>query len=154
MKLLNVRFVPIVLIFFLLLTLSCTKEDDDNTTVKIQDQIQTNVQKGNWRITQFVDSGENEIENYIGYDFTFSSSGVLTTTNGTDSYAGTWSISDKDNNDDSIDDLHFNIQFDLNNDFEELSDDWDIISQSPDKIQLIDISGGNGDTDYLTFNKN
>ncbi len=38
-------------------------------------------------------------------------------------------------------------------DFEELSDDWDIISHSSTKIELIDISGGNGGTDYLTFEK-
>ena len=39
------------------------------------------------------------------------------------------------------------------NDFEDLNDDWDIISQSSSKIELIDISGGNGGTDYLTFEK-
>lgn len=39
-------------------------------------------------------------------------------------------------------------------DFEELTDDWDIISQTSSKIELIDISGGNGGTDYLTFQKN
>jgi hypothetical protein len=40
------------------------------------------------------------------------------------------------------------------NDFEDLNDDWDIISRSSTKIELIDISGGNGGTDYLTFEKN
>lgn len=37
---------------------------------------------------------------------------------------------------------------------DELTDDWDIISYSATKIQLIDVSGGNGGTDYLTFEKN
>jgi hypothetical protein len=54
----------------------------------------------------------------------------------------------------SSDDLDFNISFASPPDFEELSDDWDFISQSSSKIELIDVSGGNGGTDYLTFEKN
>jgi hypothetical protein len=42
----------------------------------------------------------------------------------------------------------------LTNDFEDLNDDWDIISHSPTKIELKDVSGGNGGTDYLTFENN
>jgi hypothetical protein len=38
-------------------------------------------------------------------------------------------------------------------DFEDLVDDWDFISVSNTKIELIDISGGNGGTDYLTFER-
>ena len=38
-------------------------------------------------------------------------------------------------------------------DFEELSDDWDITSSSNTKIDLIDVSGGNGGTDTLIFEK-
>jgi hypothetical protein len=60
-------------------------------------------------------------------------------------------LSIEDYGDDSSDDLDFNIFFNVANDFEDLNDDWDIISQSSSKIELIDISGGNGGTDYLTF---
>ncbi len=60
---------------------------------------------------------------------------------------------DDDSYDDDSDDLDFNIVFQLTNDFEDLNDDWDIISHSATKIELIDVSGGNGGTDYLTFEK-
>ena len=49
---------------------------------------------------------------------------------------------------------YFNLYFDLTNDFEDLNDDWDFISQSANKIELLDVSGGSGETDYLTFEKN
>jgi hypothetical protein len=39
-------------------------------------------------------------------------------------------------------------------DFADLSDDWDVVSRTDSKVQLIDVSGGNGGTDYLTFEKN
>jgi len=51
-------------------------------------------------------------------------------------------------------DLDFNIFFASPPDFEDLSDDWDFISHTSTKIELIDMSGGNGGTDYLTFEKN
>ena len=38
--------------------------------------------------------------------------------------------------------------------FIEISDDWNVIERTDTKIKLQDISGGNGGTDYLTFEKN
>jgi hypothetical protein len=137
-----------LLIFSLLI--SC---DDDSPKDISKDQIQTIVQNGTWRITRFIDSGTDETNDFTGYNFTFNSSGVLNASNGTNNYTGTWSITDSDSNDDSSDDLDFNINFNLTNDFEDLNDDWDIVSQSSTKIELIDVSGGNGGTDLLTFEK-
>lgn len=131
---------------------SCKKEDDkpSNST---QTNIQSNVQSGTWKITKFVDSGIDETNHFTGYGFIFNSSGVLKANNGTNNYEGTWSVTDSNSNDDSQDNLDFNISFNLTNDFEDLSDDWDFISQSATKIELKDVSGGNGGTDYLTFEK-
>ena len=49
----------------------------------------------------------------------------------------------------------FNLFFSVpdSSDFEDLNDDWDIISVTSSKVELIDISGGNGGTDYLTFER-
>ncbi len=136
----------------LLIIVSCKK---DKKSDKDQKQIETNVQSGTWRITKFIDSGTDEAYHFTGYNFTFNSSGTLNTTNGTNNYNGTWSVTKSSSNDDSNhSDLHFNIYFNLTNHFEELNDDWDIISHSATKIELIDVSGGNGGTDYLTFEKN
>lgn len=49
--------------------------------------------------------------------------------------------------------IDFNIFFAAPADFNELSEDWNIISYSSNKIELIHISGGNGGTDLLTFEK-
>ena len=125
-----------------------------NCDSSTQSTVQNNVQMGTWRITSFIDSGTNETNHFTGYNFTFNSSGVLNANNGTNDYNGTWSITDSNSNDDSTDDLDFNINFNLTNDFEDLNDDWDFISQTATKIELIDVSGGNGGTDYLTFEKN
>ena len=134
-------------IFSLLCALSCTK---DNINIA---KVKSNVQTGTWRITKFIDSGVDETNYFTGYNFTFNSSGVLNANNGTNNYNGTWSVTDSNSNDDSPNDLDFNIYFNLTNNFLDLNDDWDFISQSSTKIELIDVSGGNGGTDYLTFEK-
>ncbi len=149
-----IKLIPIWAGFLMMLLAIACGNDDDNPSVSTQSQIQSHVQSGTWRITEFIDSGTDETHHFNGYNFMFNSSGVLNVNNGTNNYEGTWSITDSNSNDDSQDDLDFNINFNLTNDFEDLNDDWDFISQSSAKIELIDISGGNGGTDYLTFEKN
>lgn len=133
----------------LMLLASCKKDD-----VKAIEAIEEEVSAGTWRITSFVDSGTDETGNFNGYTFTFASDGTLSATNGSNTYAGTWSVTDSNSSDDSADDLDFNIFFNATGNFEDLNDDWDISSHSSTTIALIDVSGGNGGTDYLTFTKN
>lgn len=137
----------------LLLFLSCGN-DDDNVLSNTKMMVQNSLQNGTWRITKFIDSGKDETNHFDGYNFTFMNSGVLNANNGINNLDGTWTILDSNSNDDELDDIELNIDFSSINDFEDLNDDWDFISQSSILIELIDISGGNGGTDYLTFEKN
>jgi hypothetical protein len=140
-----------LIFIFTILVWAC---DDDSSPNSNQGKIENIAKEGTWRITYFYDTDKEETTNYTGYNFTFGASSVLTATNGTNTYTGIWSITDSNSNDDSMDDLHYNIAFTAPPAFEELSDDWDIIEITATKIKLIDISGGNGGTDYLTFEKN
>ena len=147
------RISLVIGLFSVWFMMSCNKEDK-NQNIGTQATVQSNVQSGTWRITKFIDSGTDETNNFTGYNFTFNGTGVLNANNGSNNYDGTWSITDSNSNDDNQDDLDFNINFNLSNDFEDLIDDWNFITHSSTKIELIDISGGNGGTDYLTFEKN
>ena len=134
--------------------LGCSSDDDNLTNDNSISEIESNVMKDTWRITKYMDSGVDELNYFTGYNFTFGENDVLTATNGANTYTGIWSITNDSSSDDSPDDLDFNIFFSSPVDFEDLTDDWDIVSQSSVKIELIDVSGGNGGTDYLTFEKN
>ena len=147
----NLKKYFLLFLFGLVILSSCSSDDDNSTAPVTPILIEDNVEDGTWRITKFIDSGDDETNHFNGYNFTFNETGVLNTSNGTNSYNGTWSVTDSSS---SSDDLDFNISFVAPPDFEELSDDWDFISQSSTKIELIDVSGGNGGTDYLTFEKN
>lgn len=135
------------------LVAACSNNDDDNSD-NLQNQVQSNMLNGSWRITQFVDANIDETNQFSAYTFTFNADGTVLAADGANNYEGTWSVTDSNSGDGSMDDLDFNLFFNLTNDFEDLNDDWDIISQSDVKIDLMDISGGNGGTDMLTFERN
>jgi len=147
------KSIHILFIFLVaLLPISCKKDNNSNSS--IQNQIQTSVQSGTWRVTKYIDSGVDETNYFSGYGFTFGSNGILSVASSASNYSGTWVITDSNSNDDTQNDLDFIISFPTGGYLESLNSDWNFISQSSVKIELIDVSGGGGGTDYLTFEKN
>ena len=144
-----------------LLFSACTDNDDSlvDNSAQIQELVNT-FNSGSWRITNFNDSGQDETGDFQGYNFTFSSNGTVVATNGTETINGTWSVTDSSNSSSSSssseDDIDFNLFFQVptTHNFDDLNDDWDVVSVSPTVVSLIDVSGGNGGTDRLTFTKN
>lgn len=133
---------------------ACTKSSTSNSGVHSTTSIINAVNAGTWKITYFMDKTEDKTANFSGYNFTFGASNALTATNGTNNYSGTWSVTDSNSDDDSIDDLDFNISFTAPDTFTDLTDDWEIMEHTTTKIKLKDVSGGSGETHYLTFEKN
>lgn len=145
------------LVFIICLFSKCSNDDNslpNNPSVDPTPVINT-VKNGIWRITFYEDSGVNETTNFAGYNFTFGSGGVLTTTNDANTYNGSWSVTSDNSGDDSpSNDLDFNIAFSAPPNFADLTEDWNIIEYTTTKVRLVHISGGNGGTDYITFEKN
>lgn len=133
---------------------ACTKSSTSGSGVHTIANIINTVNTGTWKITYFMDKTEDKTGNFTGYNFTFGGSNVLTATNGTNNYTGTWSVTDSNSSDDSIDDLDFNISFSSPDNFTDLTDDWEVLEHTSSKIRLRDVSGGSGETHYLTFEKN
>ena len=116
-------------------------------------KVEKAVTEGSWRITRFIDSGDDETSNYATATLTFNEDGTLILTHGS-TYSGTWSVTnDSGSDDDSNDsDLDFNISLPVPH--ESLSDDWDIESHSSSKIVLKDLDDDEPNkSDYLTLEK-
>lgn len=136
----------------LALATSCSKWQDN------QKQITKISTDGTWVVSSYIDNGDDETADFTTFRLTFLESGVLSATDllssNSNPYAGSWSITDSNSNDDdNLADLDFNINFNVSNKLDDLSDDWDIISYTDTEIKLIDVSGGGGGTDYLTLSK-
>jgi hypothetical protein len=149
------------ILFIVALTfMACSSDDNNNdtnnnnTNTEIQ-QTSDLMTSSDWIITNFNDSGQDETSNFNGYTFSFNSNGTLVATNGSNMVSGTWSIVDDSSNDDSNDndDIDFNIFFASPDEFTDLSEDWNIVSKTNTVIVLTHVSGGNGGTDHLTFEK-
>ncbi|WP_295335173.1 hypothetical protein [Flavobacterium sp.] len=151
----KVILIPMLFCLFMLNVASMCSSDDDSSSAQDPTPVINAATQGTWRVTSYIDSGTDETNHFTGYNFTFASGGVLTATNGTNTYQGTWSVTSDNSNDDSpSNDLDFNISFITPANFADLTDDWDIVTYSANTISLIDISGGNGGTDILVFTKN
>ena len=146
---LTLRIAMLIMLSFAVMFSACSTEDDDDNNNLNNSEIVNVAQSGTWRISSFIDSGEDETNDFNGYSFTFGDNNVLTATNNSNSQTGTWSVTGSSSPD-------FNIFFPVpeSNPFEDLNDDWDIVNISNSTISLIDVSGGNGGTDTLVFKKN
>ncbi len=71
-------FFTFYIALFSLLSCSDDKEDDSPSgDERAKQTIETNIQDGTWKVTRFVDSGNDETSDFDGYNFTFGSDGKL-----------------------------------------------------------------------------
>lgn len=136
----------LVLVIFLGVS-SCKKDDNSSNDSNSASVLNSTVQQGKWRVSSFIDNGNNETNHYSGYEFQFNANGILIASSNGNTISGTWSSG----NDDSQ--LKLVLNFGTITPFEELNDDWHVIQQNSLILKLEDVSGGNGGTDYLTFEK-
>lgn len=131
---------------------SCFGSDDDDSNNNGNNNGGTSeiVVEGSWRVTLFQEDNSNQTNHFSSYAFTFNTNGSLVAINNLITMTGTWST----NGDDSSNKLDINFPTaDNDSPFEEISEDWQIISKTPSKIELRHVSGGDGSVDLLTFEK-
>lgn len=157
----NIFLIAAFSLFVVACDSSDDSNDDNNNNSNSADLTSEIMEQGDWQITYFNDSGEDQTNDFSGYTFVFNTDGAVVASNGTQTIDGTWNIfddssnssSDDDGNSSDDDDFILNFNVPETSDFADLNDDWDFNLVSATKIELIDISGGNGDTDLLTFER-
>ena len=136
------------LLFVLNVASMCSDDDDTSTQVSNPTEIASTLADGQWIVTLYKENDVVQTSNYSGYNFTFGADGALSATNGSTTQSGDWSTY-TDSGYTKLD-MMFTA---LDGPFEEISEDWREISRTTTKIELKHISGGDGSTDYLTFEK-
>jgi hypothetical protein len=136
--------------------------DDNNekagneTAAKVTEVSNRAINGRQWRVTNYTEDGLDQTSAFAGYIFEFDTNNLLTVTNGSNNFTGTWSVSSDGSDDDSkseFDDIDFNIAFTNPPAFAELTEDWSISSIDESKIELRHTSGGSGLVDLLTFER-
>ncbi|SEL17741.1 hypothetical protein SAMN04488008_10370 [Maribacter orientalis] len=161
MKLEHIKSILLLLMTFMFF--SCDSSDDNvENSVMDLTEINATATSGSWVVARFEEDGVDQTSNFLGYSFTFDIDGILNVAKEDLLITGSWSITSDSNsnyNDDSSldadsnDDVDFNIFFSSTSNFEELSEDWEIVSYTETRIELKHISGGDGSIDVLVFEK-
>ncbi len=102
---------------------------------------------GQWFVESYIDDGDDQTIDYNGYTLTFNANGSVVAVNGGTTINGTWGVMEDGN------ELQVMLNFGTAVPFDEFNDDWDVLAYTTTRVQLFDVSGGNGGTDYLTFQK-
>jgi len=123
-------------------------EKDKSTTDPSNSSTSEIVGQGTWKVTLYNDSGNEETQNFAGYNFTFDSNGTIAAVKNASTVNGTWNTGADDSQNKLILDFGTAVQF------SELNEDWLILEKTASKIRLEHVSGGNGGTDLLKFEKN
>jgi hypothetical protein len=126
----------------------------ERTSLYEQDIIAIIVTNGAWEISCYWKSERNEMINFNEFNFTFGANDLLTVTDGTNSYQGTWSILEANRTTKAISHLKFNIALACPIRFIKIIDGWESIEKSTDFFELKEFSNRNGITDFLTFSQN
>lgn len=133
----------------------CGNDPEPTGNPKVE-EVQRFVTSGKWQVVYFFNTDKEETGKYSQYTFQFLPNGSLAANDGPASLSGGWSVmhqSDASGDSREYADIDFNISFTTVPVLGELSDDWEIISASNTKIELRNISGGNGAINFLTFQK-
>ncbi len=112
-------------------------------------EIRNIMMGGDWVVAQYKDNGMDETANYTGFDFSFTTDHrIVVSTNADPVQRGLWRVLR-----DSDGKLKAYLNLGVEDPFGEFTDDWDIVSVTANRIELKDISGGDGSIDTLVFEK-
>ena len=164
MKIMKLEHVKSILFLYMAFMLFSCESLDDNVENSVMNlsEINATATSGFWVIARFEEDGVDQTSNFSGYSFTFNTDGILNVAKEELLMTGSWSITsnsnsndddDSSSDDDSSDDVDFNIFFSSSSNFEELSEDWEIVSYTETRIELKHVSGGDGSIDVLVFEK-
>lgn len=120
---------------------------DDNSGIDDSTLVQA-LTTGDWYITNYFDDVD-ETASFTDLIFNFAVDGTATANGAGMTTDGTWSTSSGDETP-----LELNLNFGVTPPFDELEEDWDVLEVTNEIIRLKDISGGDGSTDFLTFERN
>jgi hypothetical protein len=132
----------ILLIVFAFVIISC---DDNNENANPDPQ--TSITQSKWKVSLFKDDTRDETSHFQNYEFEFLADGTVKATGSGTVILGTWSVQSSSSG------QKFILNFGTATPFDELNDDWHILSNTSMELKLQDVSGGDGHLEYLSFVK-
>ncbi|MBC7885713.1 MAG: hypothetical protein H7X99_09575 [Saprospiraceae bacterium] len=144
----NILF-GIIVIFLTFLT-ACSNSDDDNSGDGSSDPTtvtQSVINGGGWKVSLFTEDGVDHTSYFNDFQFLFKEHSEVTATKTTTIVTGSWSVFSDSGK------TKFLLTFPDIQKFDEISEDWELLSKTSTLIKLKHVSGGNGGSDILELIK-
>jgi len=110
-------------------------------------ELVNTLKEGTWAVTNFNNEGVNETNNYTDFVFDFKEDFTVTATKNGDVVGGTWTV--------ILDsgELKLDLNFGETNPFDELNEDWLVITIATTKVELKDVDETTGVVSNLVFER-
>ncbi|SRR5690606_29952007 len=139
----------IFLLIIFIVFASCSSDDDaGNVNTTEFENIKSTLPQGEWKISKFIDIETDKTSAFESFVFTFNEDGSVTAQNDLFTENGIWAYDNTSSNTEEL-----VLQFSEQVPFDEINDDYDIVSVSNSTVELADESGENGEIEILTFTK-
>ncbi len=138
----------ILLLLTVVVFASCSSDDDAGDIYTSEfEEINATLPQGEWNISTFIDGEEDKTSTFESFIFIFDADGTVEGKTDLFTESGTWAY---DNTSSASEKLV--LLFGEINPFNEINDDWDIVSLNNSKVELSD-DDGNGNIKLLSFTK-
>ena len=127
---------------------SCSSDDSKEDQFGQFEDIKLILPQGEWKVGKFLKDEVDKTANFESFVFTFNSDGNVLAQNDLFSEKGTWLYVNEVENQEIL-----VLTFSQIEPFEDINEDWQIVSISPSKIELIDKGSNPQDTKLLSFLK-
>jgi hypothetical protein len=107
---------------------------------------------GQWKVTYFFDRTD-ETSDFDGFTFEFKYGGVLVAAKGSQTWTGTWTGTWSDNCDNSSNKFCLGFSGSLPSGLDEITEDWQVVEIKDNFMHFEHVSGGDGHTEVLHFEK-
>ncbi len=133
----------------------CDEEDDryenddhaDDHNGEENTSLSAILGEGIWKVVEYQKGDIDETEDYIDIQMDFNSGGSVIASNGTSEAEGAWSVTGDSGSD------YLVLDFGTIAPFDEFNEDWEIIEISETKLELRNVSGGDGSISKLVFER-
>ena len=139
----------LILLFSIITLASCSSDDAPGDVITNEfERIKIVLPQGSWKVSTLVDGNDDNTTAFESFIFTFNEDGTVVSE--TDLYAetGQWSYRST-----SQDGEQLILEFSNTTPFEEITDDWTIVSVTNSQVELSDDGDVEGDTNFLVFKK-
>jgi hypothetical protein len=109
-------------------------------------QVGNIVTRGDWKVSSYIEQGNDETTDFSNYIFSFENNGTVTLTGNTGIFTGTWSEGDEG----SKHKLYINF---MSGPAAVLTNDWEIINKSRRELRMTTENLSSGSSETLVFTK-